>query len=545
MAKIWRERLAVFLIFVSLGIIWSGIMPLWQGPDEPAQFAYVQSMEHRLLPPRQDVVPAGQRPWLFNPSPAESLSITLSARARVLQDPGAWLSLSETQRTHDLQDLARVSARPQYPFMGTQNYVEIYPPLYYDAAAWGLRAGHVRNILAAAYSARFFSALWLGLAGVLWDMILAFVIRAGFARLGLLACLVLLIPTIGMLGGTVSNDIVADAASLGILCGALWGMKNPGRLTALPGAAGFGLVAGLAVWTKEEAYLALAVSAPFVLRAVWRNAPSRRRWSWLGIAAAAALLVAAPWLRFTLHRYGSLLPPLTYQGAGSNPRTWGFVLHHELLNTVFEGNLMVTQAMFGMDCPWWRPWASSAAWIHILLGLVGIVGLSVGLISSRRQTGWRLAAGWIVIGAAVLWALQGEYNVLTGADFLQGRYFLFLVGPVSWLVAHLWIKLPKIGQGLGLAGAAVLSLATMSHTLWRYYHHTLFAFLLGRIVILAPASAIDLSRLSVVAVIAMWVWLEIHILNSLDSSGAAEAPTTGHAAPSSKRAPQSCEEPSP
>lgn len=530
MAKIWGERLAVFLIFVSLGIIWSGVMPLWQGPDEPAQFAYVQSMEHRLLPPRQDVVPAGQSPWLFNPSPAESLSITLSARARVLQDPGAWLSLSETQRTQDLQDLARVSARPQYSLMGTQNYVEIYPPLYYDAAAWGLRAGHIRNILAAAYRARFFSALWLGVAGVLWDMILAFVIRARFARLGLLACLVLLIPTIGMLGGTVSNDIVADAASLGIFCGALWGMRNPGRLTALPGAAGCGLVAGLAVWTKEEAYLALAVSAPFVLRAVWRHALSwQTRGAWLGIAGAAAALISAPWMAFTLHHYHSLIPPLTYQGEGSNPRTWAFVLHHELLNKVFEGNLMVTQAAFGMDCPWWQPWASSEPWLHILLGLVEILGLSAALISSRRQPGWGLAAAWLVIGAAVLWALQGEYNVLTGADFLQGRYFLFLAGPVSWLVAHLWIKLPKFGQGLGLAGAAVLSLATMSHTLWRYYHHTLFAFLLGRIVILAPASAVDLSRLSVVLLTAAWVWLEIRLVNGPDSSRAAEAPETVHA----------------
>ncbi len=508
----WREKLAVFLIFVSLGVIWSAIMPLWQGPDEPAHFAYVQSMEHRVFPPRQRVVPAGQSPWLFNPSPAENLSIRLAGRFRVLQSPSVWLSLTAIQRRAAMHALARASQTPQRAFMGTQNYVEIYPPLYYDSIAWMLAGAHIRNILTAVYCARFASALWLGLAGVLWDLALASVVRPLSGRLGFLMALVLLIPTFGMLGGSVGNDIAADTASLAIFGAALWAVRHPPRLTSRTCAAGFGLLAGLAVWTKEEAYIALALSAPFVAATGWRRATGwRQLWTWLAISSGMAAIVAAPWCALMLHRYQSLIPPMTYQGAGDHPRTLGFVLYHEFLNRTFESNLLVTQALFGMDCPWWKPWGSEP-WIHHILAAAEVSGLAGGLAAARHDRGWALSAVWIAAGSLILWAMQGEYNILTGMDFLQGRYFLFLAGPVSWLMAHVWVKLPKIFQALGLAGASTLFLATASHTLWRFYHQTLWDFLLGRTVILAPLAATLAARLCVVLLVSVLCWLLIHLL---------------------------------
>jgi hypothetical protein len=71
-----KEYAAVFLIFFLLGATWAGIMPLWQDPDEPAHFAYVQYMEYHITPPRQNIVPAGQAPWVFNPSEGETAAIT-------------------------------------------------------------------------------------------------------------------------------------------------------------------------------------------------------------------------------------------------------------------------------------------------------------------------------------------------------------------------------------------------------------------------------------------------------------------------------------
>jgi hypothetical protein len=104
--------------------------------------------------------------------------------------------------------------------------VAIYPPPYYQSIAWPLRLFNVKNTLAAAYGARFISALWLGMAGILWDAILGFVLKERIARLGALVSFALFIPTLGMLGGAICNDIAADSASLGIFLVALWNLKG-------------------------------------------------------------------------------------------------------------------------------------------------------------------------------------------------------------------------------------------------------------------------------------------------------------------------------
>ncbi|POB12049.1 hypothetical protein [Sulfobacillus sp. hq2] len=490
-----REQFMVFAFFLSLGLIWMGLMPLWQGPDEPAQFAYVQYMEHHVFPPRQDIVPAGQSPWLYSPSSAENMAVTLSQRARVLQDPAAWFSWTPYETAKIFRAVAHASASPQAPTMGTQNYVEIYPPLYYDLIARGLRLLGLRNVFNAAYMARAVSALWLAVLGVVWNQVLSSVVRQSVLRLMFLATAVLAIPTVGMLGGVVNNDVVMDGASMAVFGASLAAMQNPLRFISWKGAVALGLLAGMVIWTKEEAYLALALSLPFVLSSVWRKQASWRvRGAWFGLAGATALLVAWPWFALMLHRYHALVPPLTYQSAGSNPRTWGFVVRHELLSRSFQMDMMVTQLFFGMDCPWWQPWIS-ISWFRLVLGTIVIWILLGGVLAGRGQRGWALALVWISAGFTMLWLMQGEYNVLTGFYFLQGRYFLFLLAPASWLAAHWWMKWPKVLQIGTFIGAALLSLATMSRTIWRYYHHSLLSYLLGHVVLLAPPASINLSRI--------------------------------------------------
>ena len=123
----WTDGILVFFTFFLLGTIWAGIMPLWQGPDEPAHFAYIQYMEYHVLAPRQDIVPAGQAPWIFSPSSSEFASIELSQRKRILFDPWSWFSMTQSQRQGALHELARASQTVQSQKAGSQNYVAVYP----------------------------------------------------------------------------------------------------------------------------------------------------------------------------------------------------------------------------------------------------------------------------------------------------------------------------------------------------------------------------------------------------------------------------------
>ena len=62
------EILVVFGLLLALGLSWMGVMPLWQGADEPAYFACVQYMGDHVLPPAEQVVAPGQHPWAFSAS---------------------------------------------------------------------------------------------------------------------------------------------------------------------------------------------------------------------------------------------------------------------------------------------------------------------------------------------------------------------------------------------------------------------------------------------------------------------------------------------
>lgn len=501
-----REWFAVFVAFFLLGVLWSGIMPMWQGPDEPAHFAYVQYMEYHGLPPTQEMVPAGKAPWIFSPSSSQLMSLNLSQRSRILQRPRRWLSLTKRQRRKAIQTMTRASTTRRSQLVGTQNYVAIYPPLYYQSIALLLRIFQVRNIFQAPYLARLASAAWFGIFGVIWDELLALVLTVRRQRWVVLFTFAGAIPTLGMIGGMIGNDVVGDTLSMGIFALSFWGMRHQTRLI-LPGTALlFGLVAGLAIWTKEEAYLSLLMAAPVVLYTVWRHAQGRQRGMWLGLAAGVAMAIAAPWFALMLHRYQSIIPPLTYQGLGSNPGTLRFILRHEWGNARFEMNMMVTQLFFGMNGPWWAPWASKP-WIRDVVAGITCFLLTAGFLTAGRKSGRWLALTWIALGGVMLWLLQWEYNDLTGSYFLQGRYFLFLLGPASFIAAHLWRYLRKPLEGTLLLASAVLSWATMSHTLWRYYHKTLMAFLMGQVTTLSPPWMLDLCRFATVILATIFFWL--------------------------------------
>ena len=483
------ELLLVFGFFLALGVSWMGVLPLWQGPDEPAHFAYVQYMATHEGPPSERVVAPGRAPWIFSPSPAESVAIAVTQRNRVLAHPAAWLSVTPGEALRAFQAVGAASGAPGGDRAGSQNYVGIYPPLYY-AVIGRVEAGlHVRNVFDQAFGARLASAGLLGITGVLMDLVVGLVLRRARLRAALTAAVGLLFPTLGMLGGVVTNDLMADAASLAVFYLAAGAMA--GRVRAAS-AVWFGVVAGLVIWTKEEAYVGLAVSVPFVLRRVWQPGTVRGALRWTAVAAGFGLLVGGPWLLWAWHAYHGLVPPLTYQGVGSEPRSVAWVLSQQLFNGAFLQNVLVTQTVFGVNFPWWLPWPHHQA-VFTIIGWILVAWLVAGMAAARRVSGFWLAVVWLAAGAGVMAALQVQYTLATGNSFLQGRYFFFLLGPFLWLAAHAVQRVARVAVPLVLLGAAVLSGAVVNATLARYYHANIGMYLTGRVVAFGPPRALALG----------------------------------------------------
>ncbi|MDA8194053.1 MAG: DUF2142 domain-containing protein [Thermaerobacter sp.] len=491
------EMLAVFGFFLAIGLSWLGVMPLWQGPDEPAQFAYVQYMADHRMPPIEQVVAPGKAPWQFSPSPAESLAIALTQRNRVLTNPAAWLAITPQQARGAAREVSQASWAPGGDRPGSQNYVGIYPPLYYAAIGRAESWLHVRNVFDQAFGGRLFSAGLLGLTGVLLDLLLAWLIPGARLRTTLAAATGLLFPTLGMLGGTLSNDLIADAASLAVFYLALRAISAK-RFPAIT-AVGFGVVAGIAIWTKEEAYLGLAASVPFVLRAVWRTERGGRALAWTAAAAVTGIVIGGPWLLFTWHAYHALVPPLTYQGLGTDPRTVSWVINRQFLNGPYQKDLLVNQTLFGIDFPWWFP-LSRQQWVFNVMAVILGTTLAAGMVCARRTPGFWLSVVWMAMGLAVLWVVQIQYNLATGSDFLQGRYFFFLLGPFTWFAAQALKKLSAIGIPLMLGVAAALSGLAANATLDRYYHAGLWRYVTGGVIAYGPTPLLTLSRGAAVAV---------------------------------------------
>ncbi len=485
------ELLVVFGLFLAIGVSWLGVMPLWQGADEPAHFAYVQYMADHVLPPIERVVAPGHHPWEFSPSPAEAVAIEATHRNRLLAGPQGWLATTPSEAARVAREVSRASSAAGGDRAGSQNYVGIYPPLYYAAAGRTASWLHIQNVFDQAFMARGFSAVLLGLTGVLIDLVVSLVIPGRRRRIALTAALGLSFPTLGMLGGTVTNDLTADAASLAVFYLTLRAMTA--QTFRAGSAALFGAVAGLVIWTKEEAYVGLAVSVPFVLWALWRRVGARRAWRWTAAAAVISILMGGPWLWFTWHAYHAILPPLTYQAAAPAPRTTAWVLQNQLFNGAYLQYLLVGETVFGIV--WWSPWAHHP-WAFIPMAAAFGALLVGGLAAARKSPGYWVAIAWMVVGMGVLGVLQISYEAATGISFLEGRYFFFLLGPFFWLAVQAIRRIAAVATPVLLAGAALLSGLVANATLHRFYHAGLASYLTGRIVPFGPPTLLLVSRVA-------------------------------------------------
>jgi 4-amino-4-deoxy-L-arabinose transferase-like glycosyltransferase len=150
--SIKRDVFLVLLPSVALvlGVFWAAIIPLWQTPDEPAHFAYIQSLseENALFPDRE-----------FSRELTETYE--LSGLVRVPFDPAArqpFLARS-TWGPAERQIVSLPATLRRESVLGSRNPAVSYPPGYYFLASLPYRALASGDILSIMFGLRVFSAL--------------------------------------------------------------------------------------------------------------------------------------------------------------------------------------------------------------------------------------------------------------------------------------------------------------------------------------------------------------------------------------------------
>ncbi len=446
---------AVVLLFVGLGLWNSLAVPPFEKPDEVYHYAFARHLAQGNPLPVQTTEAAG--PWLHEGT----------------QAPLYYFLLGRLIAGIDQSDFDRLNVQNPQVNLGVP-----LSPGNKNLMLYSSRPLPLRGTNLAVHVGRWFS-LALGCLGLLLTCLTA---RLAFPPRSLLpvltVLLVVVIPQVGFIFSSVSNDSMIAAVSLAVI---YWLARLVARDARAP--VGWwewgvlGLLLGLAALSKLQGLVLLAPAGLTILWVGWQ----RRSWR---LFVSAALLVAVPalavagwwyWRNYVL--YGEWLAAnrlLTITGLRTTPRTWnGFVGEMNGLRYSFWG-------LFG----WFN--ISLPGWIYKTLDavtLLAFAGLAISGIQTWRRDGRgrldapavrvRLFLGiWVVILVAfmVYWS--------TFATSSQGRLLfpmlsafatLLIAGVGYWasLLPCRW-RLPALGLlPAALAACSLYSLLVVLPAAYR------------------------------------------------------------------------------
>ena len=450
-------RLAVGLIvFAALlrGLVWAVALPPWQGPDEPAHFAYIQRIATTGEIPAQHHAP----PDRFSDATEVSVRATGYLPFRTRQ-PLRLLRRGLQAFPVERDDL------PQKNHGGLITWK--YPPAYYLVATPAYLLPFLHTDTERLYAVRSVSAI-LG-AITVW-LVLALLLEAGvapaIALLGVSAYA--LLPMVSQASAICNPDVLLMAALAGLARSLLVLCRGWNRRSALVVA----LWALLATLTKPIGGPAAAMVIVGVVGFGMGARTVRRRVAGV-VAIAAALVVtyvveaaAATWSPFGTTgplgavRYGLsylwqfYLPPLSFMDTAHS----AYRSFHSLpswrvwveTGTGFFGWLTVPMPSWAYNLAFWSVVAATGLAVWACIRTRG---------RSERALPALLAAsvGYVLLLhlAEVLLLLQGGFDLL-----LQGRYLI----PIIPLLAAAWYEpFSRIGRiGLLASGALLLVVAVLS-----------------------------------------------------------------------------------
>jgi 4-amino-4-deoxy-L-arabinose transferase-like glycosyltransferase len=423
-----RLAAVIVVLHVALALVWSVVVPIGEGPDEPGHFNYALFLlrEGRLPvqgsdPAESDVPGEGHQPplayWLMQPAvrslPEEQRALEMGANPRFIWNGG------------DEPNAFFRSSRDVWPFSGT-------------ARAWHLARG--------------ISALLGGLTVALVYL----TARRAFPALRWLAlgaaAIVALNPQFIFAHALVSNDplLITLTSAMIYLCAALATPRAAAEARPYRGwwlmALSLGLVLGLMLITKQSALLFAPL--PLIAIVVSRALSARQRLMSLLIVPATALVASGWWFARNARLYGDVFGLAAFQevfAAGAfEARSW------ESWRAGLWNLLRSSWGMFG----WMTLPLPDGA--HRAFGIILALAV-IGLVASVSRGWWRdrgrLA---IVLGAAVILACVWTvaFALTAGAVAWQGRFLFPAAAAIATLLAA--------GLGAVLPGrSALLTLAAV------------------------------------------------------------------------------------
>jgi hypothetical protein len=395
----------IWLAFVLRGLFYSAVVPLWEGYDEWAHFAYVQHIvEHRTLPVvgKTHVSAEVDESLKLAPLP---WTLRNFDRPSIVHDDYWRLPEAERQRRHTAlnsiprEDATRPASRP------TPIYEAHQPPLYYLLVSPVLMASRNATLPTRALLLRWVSILIASTAIPLIFLTAREVLKRDDVAIGVAAL------AASMSGLTVNIARVGNESLAIPIVSAL-------VLLTVRSSRGTGVALAAALLTK-------AYSLAFVLPVA---AFARKRAAQLAIAAAAA-----GWWYWRAWSLTGSMSGLTDEAA---------VRHVSILTMLQRlGEVKWLEALDSTSFAhvWWGNWSflSVRSWMyHFMRGLavVSAVGLLVRLVRRRERPLLVLLAFYLCFCAALAYHVVVEYFYV-GVSATTGWYLYCLIAAELVLLA--------------------------------------------------------------------------------------------------------------
>lgn len=458
--------LAVLAFLLIKQVAWLAVIPIWQTPDEPAHFQYVQYLAE-----------TGHLP-VFNPGRDSNVS---SPEVQYTEKQAGlnWIAFHPENRplftaTADgpgEAELARISHTDR--LSDGNSTAAPYPPGYYLPAAWVYRFFENDTVLVRVFAVRAVSIAFVlltawaafAMAGMLWPSLL---IRSSFALL------VGSQPMLSMSGVSVNNDamLIACGSLLALGLAHLWKRGATWWLGAI-----LGLVAGIGMLTKPQ-MLPLALLAPTagVVSAIVRREGWGRLASFLVAFAAFVLLCYLPWVYHCKQVYGMWMPSLMGAASASGTSLGAYLWEWWLKPGLSRTHSLWVVGFWGYF-GWLDTMVEDPAYrIVTAFMVVGTYG-AWRWLKAPRKPGRVLLLGAGVLSLAFLAFLYlAEYQVVnrTGIPMLQGRYWLPVLIPTLLAVFAGTLHLAPVGKQRWTAAAIAVAALCLNLACWlrlieRYY----------------------------------------------------------------------------
>lgn len=472
----------VGLVAVAMGTTWAFLTPLFQVPDEPAHYSYVQYLGE-----------TGRMP-----EGSTERAVYSSQQEQVMQVLGTYTLIGRSTRRVERSDpsvvreLRKADSLPRADGGGSTTSSS-QPPLYYGSATIAYRASGFLGATAQVRAVRLLSVAMFAIGAMLAGLLCA-ELFAGvpWARsLGGLSVAVAPVP--GFIAGGVSPDNLLNTLAIGLTLAIVVGIRRPSWRHA----AAVGGIAGLGVITKLTFAGLVPAAALAVLVIAWRLRRATGNRAGLKSLVAGAGAMCAPAVIYVI--WATLqgralvpvgastptLPPGEIPAASLREHlsyAWQLFLPRLPWQTDFFGFSPITETWIGgwlgrygwLDYganSWMREIGTWLVWILTALAISALVQHRSAL---RRSLAEVSCLALLAVGLAATIALVGyDYKRTTGYVFEQVRYLFPLLGLYAAGITAASLGLGRrLAPNLSVIIVVILSLHGLSGlvlTVARYY----------------------------------------------------------------------------